>query len=36
MCYELADWEWSIIRPLADKPPDIPRVDDRRVLNRIF
>jgi len=37
MRYELSDYEWSVIRPmLPNKPRDIPRVDDRRILNGIF
>jgi transposase len=37
MRYELSNKEWSIIRMmLASKPRDVPRVDDRRVLNGIF
>ena len=35
--YELTDFEWSIIEPLLpNKPRGVPRVDDRRVLNKIF
>ncbi|WP_354181389.1 IS5 family transposase [Bradyrhizobium sp. LA6.1] len=35
--YELTDFEWAAIRSfLPNKPRDIPRVDDRRVLNGIF
>jgi Putative transposase of IS4/5 family (DUF4096) len=34
---ELADYEWSVIKPmLPNKPRGIPRVNDRRVLNGIF
>jgi transposase len=37
MRYELTDHEWSAIKPtLPDKPRDVPRVDDRRVLNGII
>ena len=37
MRYELTDSEWAFIWPiLPDKPRDVPRVDDRRVLNGIF
>ena len=37
MRYELSNKEWSIIRMmLPSKPRDVPRVDDRRVLNGIF
>jgi transposase len=37
MRYEPSDSEWSIIRAmLPTKPRDVPRVDDRRVLNGIF
>jgi transposase len=37
MRYELADNEWSAIRPmLPNKPRGVPRVNDRRVLNGIF
>jgi hypothetical protein len=35
--YELSDDEWGTIRPmLPDKARGVPRVDDRRVLNRIL
>lgn len=35
--YELSDDEWATIRPmLPDKARGVPRVDDRRVLNRIL
>jgi transposase len=35
--YELSDHEWSILSPLLpNKPRDVPRVDDRRVLNGIL
>jgi transposase len=35
--YDLTDFEWRVIEPLLpDKPRGVPRVDDRRVLNRIF
>ena len=35
--YELTDFGWSIIEPLLpNKPSGVPRVDDRRVLNRIY
>jgi hypothetical protein len=34
MRYELADYEWTAIRPmLPNKPRGVPRVNDRRVLN---
>jgi len=37
MRYELADHEWGAIKPmLPNKPRDVPRVNDRRVLNGIF
>jgi len=37
MRYELADYEWSAIKPmLPNKPRGVPRVNDRRVLNGIF
>ena len=37
MRYELADYEWTAIRPmLPNKPRGGPRVNDRRVLNVIF
>jgi transposase len=37
MRYELADYEWTAIRPmLPNKPRGVPRVNDRRVLNGIF
>jgi transposase len=37
MRYELADYEWAAIKPmLRNKPRGVPRVNDRRVLNRIF
>src|SRR5215831_4500718 len=37
MRYELADYEWAAIKPmLPNKPRDVPRVNDRRVLNCIF
>jgi len=37
MRYELTDYEWTAIRPmLPNKPRGVPRVNDRRVLNRIF
>jgi transposase len=37
MRYELADYEWSIIKPmLPNKSRGVPRVNDRRVLNGIF
>ena len=33
MRYELADFEWAAIKPmLPNKPPGVPRVNDRRVL----
>ncbi len=35
--YDLTDFEWGVIEPLLpNKPRGVPRVDDRRVLNRIF
>ena len=35
--YDLADPEWGVLEPLLpNKPPDVPRVDDNRVLNGIF
>jgi hypothetical protein len=37
MRYELADYEWTAIRPmLPNKPRGVPRVNDRRVLNGIL
>jgi transposase len=37
MRYELADYEWVVIKPmLPNKPRGVPRVNDRRVLNGIF
>ena len=37
MRYELADYEWSVIKPmLPNKPRGVPWVNDRRVLNGIF
>lgn len=37
MRYELADYEWTVIRPmLPNKPRGVPRVNDRGVLNGIF
>ena len=37
MRYELADHEWTAIKPmLQNKPRGVPRVNDRRVLNGIF
>jgi transposase len=37
MRYELSDDEWATIGPmLPNKVRDVPRVDDRRVLNGIF
>jgi hypothetical protein len=37
MPYALADWEWTALRPMfLNKPRDVPRVNDRRVLNGIF
>ena len=37
MRYELADYEWTAIRPMPpNKPRGVPRVNDRRVLNGIF
>ena len=35
--FDLTDFEWSVIQPLLpNKPREVPRVDDRRVLNGIF
>ncbi|MEH2473313.1 transposase [Nitrobacteraceae bacterium AZCC 2161] len=37
MRYELADYEWTAIKPmLPNKPRGVPRVNDHRVLNGIF
>jgi transposase len=37
MRYELADFEWSVIKPmLPNKPPGVLRVNDPRVVNGIF
>jgi transposase len=37
MRYELTDYEWAAIKPmLPNKSRDVPRVNDRRVLNGIF
>ena len=37
MRYELADYEWSVIRPiLPNKPRGVPRVDDWRILHGIL
>jgi len=37
MRYELTDYEWAAIKPFRpNKPRGVPRVNDRRVLNRIF
>ena len=37
MRYELADFEWTALKPmLPNKPRGVPRVNDRRVLNGIF
>ena len=37
MRYELSDYEWIAIKPmLPNKPRDVRRVNDRRVLNGIF
>ena len=37
MRYELADHEWTAIKPmLPNKPRGVPRVNDRRVLDGIF
>jgi transposase len=37
MRYELADYEWTAVKPmLPNKPRGVPRVNDRRVLNGIF
>jgi transposase len=36
-CYELSDFEWSIIEPLLpNKPRGVQRADDRKVLNGIY
>jgi transposase len=35
--YEMSDFEWSIIQPVApNKPRGVARVDDRKVINGIF
>jgi transposase len=35
--YKLGDFEWNVIQLiLPNKSRDVPRVDDRRVLNGIF
>jgi transposase len=35
--YELADYEWTAIKPfLPNKPRGVQRVNDRRVLNGVF
>ena len=35
--FDLTDFEWSVIQPsLPNKPRGVPRVDDRRVLERDF
>jgi transposase len=37
MRYEITDHKWAAIKPmLRNKPHDIPRMNDRRVLNGIF
>lgn len=37
MRYALTDAEWRLIEPILPcKPREVPRVDDRRVLNGIF
>jgi transposase len=37
MRYELADYEWVVIKPmLPNKPRGVPRVNDRRALNGIL
>ena len=37
MRYELADHEWTAIKPMPpNKPRGVPRVNDRRVLNGII
>jgi transposase len=37
MCHELADCEWSVIRPmLQNKLRGVPRVDGRRALSGIY
>ena len=37
MRYELADYEWTAIKPiLPNKPRGVPRVNDRHVLNGVF
>jgi transposase len=34
MRYELAEYEWTAIKPmLSNKPRSVPRVNDRSVLN---
>ena len=35
--FDLTDFEWSVIQPLLpNKSRDVPRVDDRRVINGNF
>lgn len=35
--FDLSDFEWLVIQPLLpNKPRDVPRVNDWRVLNGIF
>jgi transposase len=35
--YDLTDFEWRVIAPLLpNKLRDVPRVDDRRILDGIF
>ena len=36
MRYELTDYEHAAVRALLPKPPGVPRVDERPVLNGIF
>jgi transposase len=37
MCYELSVYEWAAIKLLLpNRPREVPRVKDRRVLNRIL
>ena len=34
--YDMTEFEWRVIKPLLPNKRDMPRVDDRRVLNGIF
>jgi transposase len=37
MRHELADYEWTPLKPMSpNKPRAVPRMDDRRILNSIF